>query len=170
MVEGQRRLVLDAAQHEAGAHPGHPGDVGQLVQQEVLVVLHVPHHHLELVVGVVAGDEVAFEHLWQILDGPIEVFEPLRGVPVHGDVNVGGEGEPQLAGVEQGDVGIDETGILQRLDPARAGRGGEPDQFGQLQVADAAILLHQLQNMPVYAIKFQHSPFLVAIINSLFLD
>ncbi len=170
MVERQRRLVLDPAQHEAGAHPGHPRDVGQLVQQEVLVVFHVPHHHLELVVGIVAGDEVTLEHFGQLTDGAVKIFEPLRGVPVHGDVNVGGEGQPQLAGVEQGDVGVDETGILQRLDPAGAGGGGEPDQLGQLQVADAAILLHQLQNMPVYAIKFQHSPFLVAITNSLFLD
>ena len=38
--------------------------------------------------------------------------------------NVGGESQPQLSGVEQGHVGIDETGILQRLDPART-RGGE---------------------------------------------
>ena len=133
-------------------------------------MLHVPHHHLELVIRIVAGDEVALQHLGQILDGAIEVLEPLRSVPVHGDVNVGGEGQPQLAGIEQGDMGIDETGILQRLDPARAGGGGEPDQLGQLQVADAAIFLHQLQNMPVYTIKFQHSPYLFAITNPLFLD
>jgi len=36
-------------------------------------------------------------------------------------MNVGGEGETKLAGIEQGDVGVDETGILQRLDPTGAG-------------------------------------------------
>ena len=77
MVERQRRLVLDAAQHEAGAHPGHPRNMGQLVQQEVLVVLHVAHHHLELVVGIVAGDEITLQHFGQFADGAIEILEPL---------------------------------------------------------------------------------------------
>ena len=85
-------------------------------------------------------------------------------------MNVGGEGEAKLAGVEQSNVGVDETGILQRLDPAGAGGRREPYQLGQFQIADAAILLHQLENMSVYAIKFQHLPFLVAMTNPLFLD
>ncbi len=144
--------------------------MGQLVQQEVLVVLHVTHYHLELIVGIVACDEVTLEHLWQLTDGPVKILEPLRRMPVHGDVNVGGEGQTQLAGVEQSNVGVDEAGIFQCLDPAGTGGRWEANQLGQFQIADAAVLLHQLKNMSVYAIKFQHSPILVAMTNPLFLD
>ena len=35
-------------EHEAGAHAGDAFDAGQLAQQELLVVVHVRHHHLEL--------------------------------------------------------------------------------------------------------------------------
>ena len=41
---------------------------------------------------------------------------------------------PSWSGIEQGDMGIDETGILQRLDPARAREGEKPDQLGQLRL------------------------------------
>ena len=43
--------------------------------------------------------------------------------------------------------------------PGEQGEGESPPA-GQLQVAGMAIFPHQLQNMPVYTIKFQHSPYL----------
>ena len=57
VIEGSAVLFLMRRSTKLSA-PRSPRDVGQLVQQEVLVVFHVPHHYLELVVGVVAGDEI----------------------------------------------------------------------------------------------------------------
>jgi len=44
-------------QHEAGVHARYPLDAGDLVEQKVLVAVHVSYHHLELVVGLLAGNE-----------------------------------------------------------------------------------------------------------------
>lgn len=54
--------VDDWAQHKAGMHPRHPSYAGDFVQQQMLVTVHIGHHHLELIVRLLARDEQAFQH------------------------------------------------------------------------------------------------------------
>ncbi|MNT82794.1 hypothetical protein D3C72_2225740 [compost metagenome] len=86
-------------------------------------MVHVRHHHLELVVGIHAGDQAALQHLRALADHLLEVLEALGGVLVHADQHVGGEGQAELLAIQQGDLAEDVAVVLQLLDPPRAGRG-----------------------------------------------
>ena len=86
-------------------------------------MVHVRHHHLELVVGVHPGHQAAFEHLRALADHRLEVFEAFRGVPVHADQDESGEAQTELFAIQQGDLADDIAVIFQLLDPSRARRG-----------------------------------------------
>jgi hypothetical protein len=59
----------------------------------------------------------------------------------------------QFFGVEQRAVAGDQPGFFERAHPAQAGRWRQADAVGQILVADAAVLLQHLQNLPVVAIE-----------------
>lgn len=141
-------------------HPGDARNAGDAVQQQFLVAVHVAHHSLELVVGILAGDEQAFDDFRDVLDFLLEVLETFRGVAVHGNVDQGHQAQAQLAGVQQGAVAEDQAGLLQRLDPAQAGGGREANTLGQVLVADAAIFLQELEDLAVVAVEF-HGVFFI---------
>ncbi|MCY1449767.1 hypothetical protein D9M71_665290 [compost metagenome] len=54
-------------------------------------MVHVGHHHLELVVRFHAGYQAALQHLGTLADDLLEMLEALRRVPVHADQHVSGE-------------------------------------------------------------------------------
>jgi hypothetical protein len=54
---------------------GHPGDARNAVKQEFLVGVHVPDHDLELVVGILAGDQQAFEQFRDLRDAASKVLK-----------------------------------------------------------------------------------------------
>jgi hypothetical protein len=147
-----RRPIHHRPQHKTGMHATHPLDAGDLVEQQLLVGVHIPHDHLELVVRLLAGDQQAFQHLRQGGDAGFEVFEALRGVAVHGDIDEGHQGEAQFLGIHHCAVTGDDARLFQGLDPAQAGRGGEADAVGQLLIAQAALLLQDFQNALIVAI------------------
>jgi hypothetical protein len=60
-------------------YAGHARDAGEAVEEQFLVGVHVLDHHLELVVGVLAGDQQAFEQLGDFGDGGVEAGEALGG-------------------------------------------------------------------------------------------
>ena len=60
-----------------------PLDARDPVQQQRLVGLHVTDDDFQLVIGVLAGDQQALEHLRQCRDLLLEVGETFRGVAVH---------------------------------------------------------------------------------------
>ena len=58
------------------------------------------------------------------------------------------------AGVEQGDVGGDESLILQPLHPSVTGRGRQVDQNGKFGIGNAALLLPNRQDAAIGCVKF----------------
>ena len=65
---------------------------------------------------------------------------------------------PSFFGVQLGPVAGDEACLLQGPHPAQAGGGGEADAVGQVLVADASVLLQQLQYLAVVAVDFHKIP------------
>ena len=138
-------------------HPGDALNACERVEQQRLVVVHVAHHHLELVVGVLAGDQQALQHLGQQPDGRLKIFETLRCVAIHGDIDQRHQAQAQLPGVQQSPVAADQTRLFKRPHPAQAGRGRQANAVGQVLVGDAALLLQYFQYVPVVAVQFHRS-------------
>ena len=119
-------------------------------------MIHVRHHHLELVVSVHPGDQAAFEHFGALADHFLEMLEALGRVPVHADQHMGGQGQAELLTVEQGHLAGDVAVVLKLLDPSRAGRGGQADALGQFLVGNACVVLQFGQDAQVIAVEFAH--------------
>jgi len=132
---------------------GNTGDAGDAIQQELLVGVHVLDHDLELVVGVLPGDQQAFEEFRDLGDGGIETGEALGRVAVHRDVDQRHQRQTELPGVEQCAVTGDQPRFLERAYPAQAGRWRQADAVGEVLVADSAIVLKDTQNLPVVAVE-----------------
>ncbi|RML39548.1 Pseudouridine synthase [Pseudomonas syringae pv. ribicola] len=109
-------------EHEAGFDAGHAFDARQVAQQQFLIVIHVGHHHFQLIVRVHAGHQAAFQHLGQVADVLLEVLEALWRVAVHADQHIGGQVQAKFLAIEQGNLTHDIAVVLQLLDPARAWR------------------------------------------------
>ena len=67
-------------------------DAGDPVEEEFLVSIHVVDHHLELVIGLLAGDEQALQYLRDFGDVCFEIGEAFRSVQVHGYADEGHQG------------------------------------------------------------------------------
>ena len=132
----------------------NPGD---LAKQELLVGIHVRHHHLELVVGLLTGDQIAVLHFREAAHCTLKVLETLGGVAIHADLQDHGEVQPQCFLVQQGGAASDDAGLFQRLDPARTGRRRQADPLGQLLIGQAAVGLQGVENLPVVPVQFVRS-------------
>ncbi len=136
-------------------HPGHAGNARDLVQQELLVIVHIAHHHLELVVRLLAGDEQAFQHLGNVGNGRFQAGEAFRRMLIHRDADQGHQAQAQFPGVQHGPVAGDDAGFFQRPHPAQAGRRRQADALGQVLIADAPVRLQDGKNFPVVAVNIK---------------
>src|SRR6185369_3336032 len=153
-ADRDRGPVNNAAQHETGVHAGHPLDAGDLVEQQVLVGVHVADDDLQLVVRLLAGDQQAFEDFRNFRNAGFQIGEAFRRVLVHRDADQRHQRQAELFGIEQGAVAGDQARLLQRPYPTQAGGGRKTDTVSQFLVADPSILLQDRKNLPVVAIKF----------------
>jgi hypothetical protein len=80
-------LSTTRRRHEARMHAGDALDAGNAIEQQLLVGIHVLDHHLELVIGGLAGDQQAFHDLGNFADRRFEVTETLGRVLVHRNVD-----------------------------------------------------------------------------------
>jgi Mg-chelatase subunit ChlD len=156
LVSGYRqiRAFQDPSQDETGMHARHAFQTCDLVQQKILIGVHVAHHHLELIVGFPSCDEQAFEHFRHILDGRVEALEALGRVAVHGDAQDHHETQVEFLRIEFGVIAGDESGFFQRAHAPQTGRGRESDAFGQILVAEASVALQFDEDLAVVAVEF----------------
>jgi hypothetical protein len=63
------------------------------------------------------------------------------------------KGQAQPARIQQRPVADDDTGIFQRADPPKAGRGGQTDALGEFLVADSAFDLQDLQDSSIKPVE-----------------
>jgi len=126
-VDGGARLITDelidvfAAAGEPGrelvelrAHPADALDARDLVEQELLVVIHVGQHDLEQIVGFLACDQIAGLYLGAGAHLLLEVGEALGRVAVHGDLNDRRERQADPAAIDQRDAPAGEFRTAER--------------------------------------------------------
>ena len=88
-TEQTRGLVDHAAQHKTGMHPGHAGDPGDAVKQQFLKGIHIRHHRLEHVIGVVAGNQIALLNFRAGFDLALKLGKALGNMAIHADQDDG---------------------------------------------------------------------------------
>src|SRR5690606_15723919 len=147
-------------------HADHAVDPRDLVQKEILILLHVRHDDLQLIVGLLARDQVALLHLGVAAHDALELLEALGCVPVHSDVQQHGQLEPERTRRQPHDALADHAGFLELLDPPRARRRRQADPIGDLLIAESAVLLQQVEDLQVVSVKpnvFRHviAPFVL---------
>ena len=126
----------------------HAGDRCQLLHDQSLQFLSIAHGDLEQVV-VLAGDVVALQHFWNLLDRRAEVVDLLDLVQLQRNLDEAEHVEAEPLAVEERHIAADEALFLQPAD-ARVHRGRRkiqpPRQFG---VGDARVGLQFAQKAPV---------------------
>src|SRR5690606_8187150 len=152
MIEGQFRAGDHLVEHEARTYAGHTLDPRQGAQQELLIMIHVLHHHAQLVIGIHSGQQAAVEHIRALADGVLEVGKTVGSMPVHADHDKGRERQAKLVRVKQSHLAQDVAGFLQLLDPSRAGRWRQADAVGQLLIADGSVFLQRRKDFQVVAV------------------
>ena len=86
-------------------------------------MIHVGHYHLEHVIGVLAGNQVAFLNFGVFTHLPLERGKAFGGVPVHADEYDRRKGQSQLFVIKDCYLPNYDAGVLQCADPSQA-RGG----------------------------------------------
>ena len=59
----QAGFIDHAAHNKTRMHAGNTFDAGDFVEQQILVMVHVAYDHFELVIGVLSGNQEAFQNL-----------------------------------------------------------------------------------------------------------
>ncbi len=112
----------------------------------------VPGHDLQHVV-VLAGQEVAFEHLRQLSDGSAELLSGVRLVVGQVDLNEAQQTEIHGVAVEQGDLPLDDASSLQLAQALLEARGGQVHLAREVHVGSIRIPLQQLQDRVVGGVE-----------------
>ena len=131
---------------------GHALDAGDLVEQQVLIRIHVTDDHLQLVIGLLASDQQAFEHFRNFHDARLELGETFRSVQIHRDSDQGHQCQAEFPGIKKRPVADDQSGFLERAYPAQAGGGRQANTVGQILIADPPFLLQDGENLPVVTV------------------
>ena len=83
----------------------------------------------------------------------LEGVQHRAALLLEGDKNEGGSREAGLGGVQQGDIAVDQSALLERTHPAQAGGRREVDALGELHVGYSAVAHQLAQDRPVEIIK-----------------
>ncbi|KAF1857657.1 hypothetical protein Lal_00013125 [Lupinus albus] len=147
-----RRLQHDIAEVlvDADVH------VGQLFH-DFLILADAGGDELQHVV-VAAGHQMAFQQLFDLLDGGQEAGKIDLPVVLQRHLGENGQGLAQFADIDLRRVAFDVAFRLELLDPHQAGAGRQIHQFGQFDVGDPAVLLELMQNLDVDAVQLHGKP------------
>jgi hypothetical protein len=155
-IDGDERLVLGAADDEAGLDRRHVGRGGQRLGKELLEGRQVGGDAFEDEIDL-AVQHVAFPHQRPGAGAGLEGREigfGLAGEADHGeDLHL----EAECPGVERCVIAVDQSHLLERADPAQTGRGGDSDASGKLDVGHAALGLQLGEDLVVDGVKLVQS-------------
>ncbi len=98
-----------------------PGQLVQLVAQELLVAFGARHRHLDQIV-ILAGQQVRLHDLGQLRQCAAEAVEHVVVVPLQRDLDQHGVGQAQRLLVQQRGIALDHAGLLERTDAVPAWR------------------------------------------------
>ncbi len=105
---------------------------------QLLEIVQVARRHAnEVVAG--ARHQVAGEHVGTVRQRPLEGAQRLVVLAVEGDLDKGGDAEPDRFRIDHGAIAGDHAVGFQRLQAARAGRWRQAHPRGQLHRRHAAV-------------------------------
>src|SRR5829696_6060151 len=151
LLDRDQRLVLDEVEREGGSHVAHVRQSRQ-IRDEPLERRQVRRHALEDEIDV-ARELPAFPHEGPPLHLALERGELPLSLRLKLDHREAHDFETERLRIQHGAVALDDTGALERTDPAQARRRREADPPRELHVGDAAVGLQLFENGPVYGIK-----------------
>ena len=68
-------------------------------------------------------------------------------------------GRPTAPGSTRRHMLADDAALLERADPAQAGRRAEPDRVGELRIGDSRVLLQRRQDLTVDCVQIEFAQF-----------
>ena len=118
-----------------------------------LEISHVGYDHAQKIIEI-AGHEITFHDFRQVLHSRLECgeFALLFSVQSNMDENIARQA--YLALIEEGGVFLDKALFLQPPDPPEAGGFRQADEAGEINVADAAVLLQGAQDCGIESVNF----------------
>jgi hypothetical protein len=116
----------------------------EILEDEVDEEVHLPHH------------PVARLHLGQHDDLGLEPFDRIDRLAFEANPHEDIETAPDPIGVQQGDVPVDEPGLLEAPHPPQARRRRQPHPVRQLLVGDPPLLLEDTHDVAVDLVRLEH--------------
>ena len=68
-------------------NPIDAGNGGYMFQEYLVVVIHIGYHHLELIIGILAGHQKALDDFIDCGHGLFKMLEPVWGMAIHADTH-----------------------------------------------------------------------------------
>ena len=154
-LDAETTVLLDLAHDEGALDGGDVGDVAEVVEDELLVVLHVAGAYLEQIVVGAAG-VVALDDLRQTLDAPREVVRQFAVDLLEFHFAENEEAETETLGIQNGCIA---AYVALAFEPSLAfkhGGGGEIYGIGQFFGTQFCILLQGAEQLEVYFVGIFH--------------
>jgi hypothetical protein len=129
----------------------YAGQLAQDMECELGVAVEILGHDVEKKI-VLAADDVAGDDLRPPQHRLLEGAMGGGVVALYGDADEDGDAEAEAAPIQYGLIAADRALRLQPLHAPPAGRGREPDLFGQFMVRQAAILLQGGEDLQVVVV------------------
>jgi len=120
--------------------------------QDFLEALEVARDDLQDEIDL-SVEHMALADLWNFGDMRLERGEIVLSLASqlhHGEHR---DRKAEAGGIKVGVISTDHTGLFERTHAAQAGRGGQPDAFGQLDIGHPAVLLQVGENLTIDPIE-----------------
>jgi len=143
--------IFELFHHEAGT------DISQFDTRnepliQIVICLHIADARFDQIVLMPRG-AIGRLHLRQAANDLCELIGPIFAVAAHGDGDKDSQTKPHLLRIQKRDACLQNTTVLQTLDPPSNRIAGQMGRFGQFLERLCRIALHLLQYRPVIIIK-----------------
>lgn len=133
-------------------HLRHPGKTREVATVNAREILGIRSYDLQLVVRG-PRHQVAFEHVLDECNLPLEGLQKLVGLPRQGDLDEDDRRHPELSRIQKGDIPADHAGPFEALHPPMTGGRREVHLLGELGIGDSARPLEHPQNAAVRTVE-----------------
>ena len=143
--------ALDPADREGRAHRRDAGEAGEAIAVDAVVLFKIVRGDAQQVIGR-AAHQVAIEDIGHVLHRGLEPVHRLAALAGQRDLDEGLQFEPQFVRIDLRGIAGDDPRRFQRLDPAVAGRGGDPGEIGQIGDRARRVFLERFEDQHVVAV------------------
>ena len=130
----------------------HPRNHRKLLLVKPIVMIHIPHNHLQEVIER-ARNEVTLQNLLQLSYHIVKVSEGVAGLLVERNLTIHREQISEFAPVHDGHISVNIPISLQAFDSFVNGGFGKIDLLTNLLIGQVGVLLKKSQDLAVGFIK-----------------